>query len=564
MLKRRKDRKKGGSAKPEAADVSSSDAPAKEETLNARAQLGEMLVQEGIVSEGQLNEALKYQQDKGGFLGNALIALKLIDQNALVSFLVKQCKIPHISLLDYGVNEDLFQLVPKELCLKHLILPIDRLGRILTVAMVNPFDAEALETVRSSCPDLKIKPILCDYNHFDQVARKHLNASSTTASNTDDVSAQSFGLSPAAPKPRKESSRKAGTPAPKPARERTPAKRDESANAPGVDPDILGARIEGAVASAVSAAMAPLISRMESMQQWAGSDSIEEADISNVERFPGIEGGGKAERSGDDVLAASGVGPSGSELVRNALFESSASATFSFDDFAAGSANNITESLIRGLTTSRDAGLSPMYLCAGVGLGKTHLLHAIGNEFAASNRDMRVCRMTGGMFARGCESSRSSGGIRAFLESISTVDVFLLDDVHTLAGQTEAQAAFVEVFDAFYAAARPLVITGLKACEDQRALDPQLASRLSGAVVATIAPPDFDARMEILRRRADASGVDISDEVLVLIAERVKDDVRRLKGAFEKVAAYMRVAGGGVSADEAREMIVQFDAEAVA
>jgi hypothetical protein len=106
---------------------------------NPRARLGEMLVSEGVITQGQLDEALKTQKDHGGFLGNILVSMQYIDQSTLMSFLVKQCKIPHISLLDYKVDDHLFELISKDLCKEHLCIPIDRLGRILTVAMVNPF-----------------------------------------------------------------------------------------------------------------------------------------------------------------------------------------------------------------------------------------------------------------------------------------------------------------------------------------------------------------------------------------------------------------------------------------
>ena len=132
MLSWRRERKQGESR--ESGDVDATAAaepvadPSPDAPLNPRARLGEMLVQEGVISQGQLEEALKLQKEQGGFLGNTLVSLRHIDQNTLVSFLVKQCKIPHISLLDYGVNEDLFKLVPKELCLEHLCIPIDQLG----------------------------------------------------------------------------------------------------------------------------------------------------------------------------------------------------------------------------------------------------------------------------------------------------------------------------------------------------------------------------------------------------------------------------------------------------
>jgi len=157
-----------------------------------RRLLGEMLVEEGIVTQKQLDEALRRKDKEGGFVGQILVELGHIKQNELISFLVKQCKIPHISLADYHISKELLSLVPEQICLKHKLLPIDKLGKILTVAMVDPLDAEALEAVRQACPDLRIKPILCDWNHFAPACERLFNRSTT---GTQQVTASSLGLS---------------------------------------------------------------------------------------------------------------------------------------------------------------------------------------------------------------------------------------------------------------------------------------------------------------------------------------------------------------------------------
>ena len=559
MLSRRKERNKKGAGDSAAIDNAAAQAaePSPDGIVNPRARLGEMLVQEGVVTQGQLDEALTLQQEQGGFLGNTLVSLRYLDQSTLMSFLVKQAKIPHISLLDYGVNEDLFEIVPKDLCLKHLCIPIDRLGKILTVAMVNPFDADALESVRATCPDLKIKPILCDYNHFDQVARKHLEGPASAVKEDEDVSAQSFGLRPSSkPKRAKEAA---------PKKQRAAVKNRASSEGAGVDPDVLAIQIDAALTAGINDALTPLKNTVESMQRAMESLGQPAAGVSNVESFPKTPEKAKPPKQNDaDALAtASGVVLQGDDAVRGALLESPPCSTYSFEDFFAGQANAVTESLVQQLPASPDAGLAPMFLGGGVGLGKTHLLHAIGNAYAKANSDTRVRRMTAGMFIRACEKD-APGGAASFLDTFSRADVLLLDDVHLFADRQDVQAAFVEVFDALCGAGRPIVVTGLDRGDGSRTLNAQLQSRLSGSIVATIKPPEFKTRIEILRHLSGASDIEVPEEILVLIAERIKDDVRRLKGAFEKVSAYVRVIGDGVSVDDARDMIVQFDTDAVA
>ncbi|HIJ66319.1 MAG TPA: hypothetical protein HPP77_10255 [Candidatus Hydrogenedentes bacterium] len=135
-------------------------------------RLGDMLVAEGVISEGELQAALARQKQEGGFLGHNLVALEVISEKTLISFLVKQCKIPHLSLLDYQIGRDILALVPEPICRQHQILPIDRLGTILTVAMVDPLNVNALEEVRRVCPDLRIKPILCAWRDYMAVCKR--------------------------------------------------------------------------------------------------------------------------------------------------------------------------------------------------------------------------------------------------------------------------------------------------------------------------------------------------------------------------------------------------------
>jgi hypothetical protein len=143
-------------------------APAAKQTKS----LPQLLLEQGKVSREQLEEALKKQKETGAFLGEILVDEKIIDESSFLSFLAKFCKIPHLSLLDYLIDKDIIGLIPKEICLKYRVLPIDKMGSNLTVAMVNPLNTEALKRVREASPGLRIKPILCAFNHFEMVCHK--------------------------------------------------------------------------------------------------------------------------------------------------------------------------------------------------------------------------------------------------------------------------------------------------------------------------------------------------------------------------------------------------------
>lgn len=134
--------------------------------------LPQALIAQGHVSREQMHRAILKQKETGDFIGEILVEEKFLDETSLLNFLAKHCKIPHLSLLDYLIDESLVSLIPKDVCLRHRIIPIDKMGRNLTVAMVNPLDTEALNVVRELCPGLRVKPILCAHRHFDIVSQR--------------------------------------------------------------------------------------------------------------------------------------------------------------------------------------------------------------------------------------------------------------------------------------------------------------------------------------------------------------------------------------------------------
>lgn len=183
-------------------------------------RLGEMLLDAGIITEGQLSEALEKKNTEGGFIGKILMDMRYIDEHTLTNFLVKQLKIPHISLLDYEISDDVARMLPKELCVRYNLIPIDKMGKILTIAMVDPLDSEAMTTVREACPELRIKPILCSFQHFEHVLRKAYGTEAEAAEkkqsekSPEEITMESFGLSAKSDKGRKKAPEATPTPLP--------------------------------------------------------------------------------------------------------------------------------------------------------------------------------------------------------------------------------------------------------------------------------------------------------------------------------------------------------------
>ncbi len=137
----------------------------------ANQKLGELLIREEIITKQQLEEALKKKEATGQFLGETLMQAGHITEDELIGFLVRQCRIPHLKLSNFQISPEIAELIPAEICRDHKLLPIDKLGTLLTVAMVNPIDVDALDKLKNSV-NLRIKPILCSWADFETLYRR--------------------------------------------------------------------------------------------------------------------------------------------------------------------------------------------------------------------------------------------------------------------------------------------------------------------------------------------------------------------------------------------------------
>lgn len=136
--------------------------------------LRQLLQQIGHIPKEKLNEALIESQKTGKFIGEILEEKGLVSNDTILSLLIKQCKTPLVSLLSYSIDREILKIIPHEICDKYKILPIDKLGNTITLAMVNPMDIEAIEIAKQYCGNYQIRPILCSYKEFDRVKKRYI------------------------------------------------------------------------------------------------------------------------------------------------------------------------------------------------------------------------------------------------------------------------------------------------------------------------------------------------------------------------------------------------------
>ena len=161
----------------EGSSVQSSNQASAEKTIGVSSSiqsLRQLLQQIGHIPKEKLNEALLESQKTGKFVGEILEEKGLISNDAILSLLIKQCKTPLVSLLSYSIDREILKIIPHEICDKYKILPIDKLGNTITLAMVNPMDIEAIEVAKQYCGGYQIRPILCSYKEFDRVKKRYI------------------------------------------------------------------------------------------------------------------------------------------------------------------------------------------------------------------------------------------------------------------------------------------------------------------------------------------------------------------------------------------------------
>lgn len=861
-------------------------------------RLGDLLLEEKLITLEQLAEALKIQSEEGGFLGRILVEKGFIKQEAVSSCLAKQCKIPHINLVEYDISPEVIHLVPEEICRRRYLLPIDKLGRILTVAMVDPLDTDALEEVKNYCTDLRIKPILCSWDDLNRAFEKAFRKSKQSSDMMSVLTSDSLGLrkietevseakspvesepilpesvleevekiaektedtfhhesrvapdireirekttqAPIAteivvdtsvvqairelPKILSESIRESLTqvniniPMPSPAPPTTPSLSEErfaelvqelsrvykesitqvaqniylkinedmvqgqtqiandiQSNIAGVFQQAIStmitqlkeemsvreknfqtnteqlagvirdgiselsnqllnsvsneiqnstrviAQIPEEVANTVEkviekvdntdrklssqmvtpektqeilltvkdsivdglqttleSAITKLVEEFKQGEETGEPDPVllnlteairklDEAILENrkvqesqvqkfaqitesviqsvqqtttqaikeiikdrershseikeekpttdpiipelkevveqlkesVQKTQEIQGvqtekiarltettlesvqqtaqlvetltimeGKRIETLEEKKKRLSAVSPFGNSQtippeeveesdkeVWKALESEQPLETLTFDNFFPGTVNAFTFKLSKAVAENPGTEYNPYFLYGNVGIGKTHLISAIGNGILKKHPKMRVGYVSASHFSRRLTEALKEGALDLFRENYCHWDVLILDDIQFLGGKVEAQEEFFHVFNVLHQNKRQIIIASDKAPDRLGMLEQRLVSRFSSGIVAELKSPEWETRMQILRNQVKEAGVQVPEEVLGLIAMRVPNDVRKMMGSLKKIIAFAKLVGQNITCEMADEIL---------
>ena len=231
---------------------------------------------------------------------------------------------------------------------------------------------------------------------------------------------------------------------------------------------------------------------------------------------------------------------------------------YDFDSFVVGSKNNFAYATARAVARQPGSARNPLFLYSDVGLGKTHLLHAIANELLKQKPKTRIVYGSTEYFTTELVEAIETNKTTAFRNKYRKADVLLLDDVQFLAGKERSQEEFFHIFNMLFQARRQIVVSSDRPPKDIAHLDMRLRSRFGQGVIVDIQSPDFETRLAILGKEAKRHGVELDEEVLEVLAERLATNVRELKGAFNQLLTLKELGGSEITPELATEMVEKY------
>ncbi|GIU46374.1 chromosomal replication initiator protein DnaA [Shewanella sairae] len=243
------------------------------------------------------------------------------------------------------------------------------------------------------------------------------------------------------------------------------------------------------------------------------------------------------------------------EPMANANHRSNINPTYQFDNFVEGKSNQLGKAAALQVAENPGGAYNPLFLYGGTGLGKTHLLHAVGNGIIKNKPDAKVVYMHSERFVQDMVKALQNNAIEEFKRYYRSVDALFIDDIQFFANKDRSQEEFFHTFNALLEGNHQIILTSDKYPKEIDGVEDRLKSRFGWGLTVAIEPPELETRVAILMRKAQESGINLPDEVAFFIAKRLRSNVRELEGALNRVIANANFTGRPITIDFVREAL---------
>lgn len=226
-----------------------------------------------------------------------------------------------------------------------------------------------------------------------------------------------------------------------------------------------------------------------------------------------------------------------------------------FDSFVTGKANQLARAAAIQVASNPGSSYNPLFLYGGVGLGKTHLIHAIGNQVLAENPAVKIRYIHAEQYVRDVVTAYQRKGFDDFKRYYHSLDLLLIDDIQFFGGKNRTQEEFFYAFEALIAAKKQIIITSDTYPKEITGMDDRLISRFDSGLTVAVEPPELEMRVAILLKKAVQEGAVLSDDVAFFVAKHLRSNVRELEGALRKILAYSRFHGKDITIDVVKDAL---------
>ncbi|MFK8331254.1 chromosomal replication initiator protein DnaA [Pseudomonas sp. BJa5] len=325
---------------------------------------------------------------------------------------------------------------------------------------------------------------------------------------------------------------------------------------------LIGSRRSSAPRAAPNAPLAAAVAASQAQAQAAQAAVVAEPSAAPVAAAPAVavtEVEQAPSRDSFDSMGESGSAPAPSGRtvqVEGALKHTSyLNRTFTFENFVEGKSNQLARAAAWQVADNPKHGYNPLFLYGGVGLGKTHLMHAVGNHLLKKNPNAKVVYLHSERFVADMVKALQLNAINEFKRFYRSVDALLIDDIQFFARKERSQEEFFHTFNALLEGGQQVILTSDRYPKEIEGLEERLKSRFGWGLTVAVEPPELETRVAILMKKADQAKVELPHDAAFFIAQRIRSNVRELEGALKRVIAHSHFMGRDITIELIRESL---------